>query len=111
MPGVIKNDEITNQPSALSSLERSRTERRRKNNSADDPAKQLFDERIPIQKKVHISRPLYLPVASKTDSFSLWSHRALCVSFFCRVLSLPQANLCTLKEVEPLVHVFFPAYE
>lgn len=54
MPGVIKNDEITNETVGPSNLERSRTERRRQNNPADDPAKQLFDERIPIKKKVHI---------------------------------------------------------
>ncbi|KAL6650357.1 hypothetical protein ACP70R_009282 [Stipagrostis hirtigluma subsp. patula] len=52
MPGVIKNDEITNETAGPSSLERSRTERRRQNNPADDPAKQLFDERIPIKKKL-----------------------------------------------------------
>lgn len=55
MPGVIKNDEITNETAGPSNLERSRTERRRQNNPADDPAKQLLDERIPIKKKVHIS--------------------------------------------------------
>jgi sterol 3beta-glucosyltransferase len=64
MPGLIKNDEITNEPSGPSSLERSRTERRRQNNPADDPSKQLFDEKISIKKKVHVSRPLYLSVAS-----------------------------------------------
>ncbi|RCV32607.1 hypothetical protein SETIT_7G016700v2 [Setaria italica] len=52
MPGVIKNDEITNETVGPSNLERSRTERRRQNNPADDPAKQLFDERIPIKKKL-----------------------------------------------------------
>lgn len=53
MPGVIKNDdEITNETVSPSNLERSRTERRRQNNPADDPAKQLFDERIPIKKKL-----------------------------------------------------------
>ncbi|RLM66488.1 sterol 3-beta-glucosyltransferase UGT80A2 isoform X2 [Panicum miliaceum] len=52
MPGVIKNDEITNETAGPSNLERSRTERRRQNNPADDPAKQLFDERIPIKKKL-----------------------------------------------------------
>ncbi|WVZ83682.1 hypothetical protein U9M48_030807 [Paspalum notatum var. saurae] len=53
MPGVIKNDdEITNETVGSSNLERSRTERRRQNNPADDPAKQLFDERIPIKKKL-----------------------------------------------------------
>ncbi|KAL6885449.1 hypothetical protein ACP4OV_010228 [Aristida adscensionis] len=52
MPGVIKCDEITNETPGPSSLERSRTERRRQNNPADDPAKQLFDERIPIKKKL-----------------------------------------------------------
>jgi hypothetical protein len=54
MPGVIKNDEITNESTGPSNLERSRTERRRQNNPAIDPAKQLLDERIPIKKKVHI---------------------------------------------------------
>jgi len=38
MPGVIKNDEITNETAGPSNLERSRTERRRQNNPADDPA-------------------------------------------------------------------------
>ncbi|XP_066346589.1 sterol 3-beta-glucosyltransferase UGT80A2-like [Miscanthus floridulus] len=52
MPGVIKNDEITNETAGPSNLERSRTERRRQNNPADDPAKQLLDERIPIKKKL-----------------------------------------------------------
>ncbi|CAL5018466.1 unnamed protein product [Urochloa decumbens] len=52
MPGVIKNDEITNETVGPSNLERSRTERRRQNNPADDPAKQLFDEKIPIKKKL-----------------------------------------------------------
>jgi len=52
MPGVIKNDEITNETAGPSNLERSRTERRRQSNPADDPAKQLFDERIPIKKKL-----------------------------------------------------------
>ncbi|CAN6227347.1 unnamed protein product [Urochloa humidicola] len=50
MPGVIKNDEITNE----TVLERSRTERRRQNNPVDDPAKQLFDEKIPIKKKLQM---------------------------------------------------------
>jgi len=49
---VIKNDEITNETAGPSNLERSRTERRRQNNPADDPAKQLLDERIPIKKKL-----------------------------------------------------------
>ncbi|XP_062225141.1 sterol 3-beta-glucosyltransferase UGT80A2-like isoform X2 [Phragmites australis] len=52
MPGVINNDEITNEPAGPSNLERSRTERRRQNHPADDPTKQLFDERIPIKKKL-----------------------------------------------------------
>nr|CAB3486441.1 unnamed protein product [Digitaria exilis] len=52
MPGVINNDEITNETVSPSNLERSRTERRRQNNAADDPTKQLFDERIPIKKKL-----------------------------------------------------------
>ncbi|CAL5028851.1 unnamed protein product [Urochloa decumbens] len=52
MPGVIKNDEITHETVGPSNLERSRTERRRQNNPADDPAKQLFDEKIPIKKKL-----------------------------------------------------------
>ncbi|KAF8647263.1 hypothetical protein HU200_065409 [Digitaria exilis] len=52
MPGVINNDEITNETVSPSNLERSRTERRRQNNPADDPTKQLFDERIPIRKKL-----------------------------------------------------------
>uniref|UniRef100_A0A804RH19 sterol 3beta-glucosyltransferase n=1 Tax=Zea mays TaxID=4577 RepID=A0A804RH19_MAIZE len=52
MPGVIKNDEITNESTGPSNLERSRTERRRQNNPTIDPAKQLLDERIPIKKKL-----------------------------------------------------------
>ncbi|XP_062185302.1 sterol 3-beta-glucosyltransferase UGT80A2-like isoform X2 [Phragmites australis] len=52
MPGVIKNDEITNETAGPSNLQRSRTERRRQNNPADDPARQLFDEKIPIKKKL-----------------------------------------------------------
>ncbi|KAK3145315.1 hypothetical protein QOZ80_4AG0327170 [Eleusine coracana subsp. coracana] len=52
MPGVIKNEEITNEAPGPSNLERSRTERRRQNNPADDPTKQLFDEKIPIKKKL-----------------------------------------------------------
>ncbi|CAN6242466.1 unnamed protein product [Urochloa humidicola] len=54
MPGVVKNDEITNETVGSSNLERSRTERRRQNNPADDPAKQLFDEKIPIKKKLRM---------------------------------------------------------
>ncbi|ONM18955.1 Sterol 3-beta-glucosyltransferase UGT80A2 [Zea mays] len=52
LPVVIKNDEIANETAGPSSSERSRTERRRQNNPADDPAKQLLDERIPIKKKL-----------------------------------------------------------
>ena len=63
MPGVIKIDEITNETAGPSNLERSRTERRRQSNPADDPAKQLFDERIPIKKKVDISQGSYLSVS------------------------------------------------
>jgi sterol 3beta-glucosyltransferase len=70
MPGVIKNDEITNETAGPSNLERSRTERRRQNNPADNPAKQLLDERIPIKKKVHISYTLYLSIYfQKLSSF------------------------------------------
>jgi hypothetical protein len=65
MPGVIKNDEITNETAGPSNLERSRTERRRQNNPADDPAKQLFDERIPIKKKVDISQGSFLSISSE----------------------------------------------
>jgi len=71
MPGVIKNDEITNETAGPSNLERSRTERRRQNNPADDPAKQLLDERIPIKKKVHISYTLYLSIYFQKLSFVL----------------------------------------
>jgi sterol 3beta-glucosyltransferase len=69
MPGVIKNDEITNETVGPSNLERSRTERRRQNNPADDPAKQLFDERIPIRKKVHISGLVFICFYQKLLSF------------------------------------------
>lgn len=61
MPGVIKNAEITNKATGPSNLERSRTERSRQNNPADDPAKQLLDDKISAKKKVHISWPfMYL---------------------------------------------------
>jgi sterol 3beta-glucosyltransferase len=63
LPVVIKNDEIANETAGPSSSERSRTERRRQNNPADDPAKQLLDERIPIKKKVHISYTLHVPIS------------------------------------------------
>lgn len=71
MPRVIKNDEITNETAGPSNLERSRTERRRQNNPADDPAKQLLDERIPIKKKVHISYTIYLFIFGSLVPFVL----------------------------------------
>ncbi|KAG8064156.1 hypothetical protein GUJ93_ZPchr0004g39790 [Zizania palustris] len=52
MPGGIKNAEITNETAGPSNLERSRTERHRQNNPVDDPAKQLFDDKISIKKKL-----------------------------------------------------------
>uniref|UniRef100_A0A0D9VME8 sterol 3beta-glucosyltransferase n=2 Tax=Leersia perrieri TaxID=77586 RepID=A0A0D9VME8_9ORYZ len=52
MPGGIKNIEITNETAGPSNLERSRTERRRQNNPADDPTKQLFNDKISIRKKL-----------------------------------------------------------
>jgi sterol 3beta-glucosyltransferase len=55
MPGGINNVEITNETAGPSNLERSRTERRRQNNPADDPTKQLFDDKISLKKKVRIT--------------------------------------------------------
>lgn len=52
MPGGINNVEITNETAGPSNLERSRTERRRQNNPADDPTKQLFDDKISLKKKL-----------------------------------------------------------
>nr|AHW98478.1 glucosyltransferase-2 [Oryza brachyantha] len=52
MPGGIKDVEITNETAGPSNLERSRTERRRQNNQADDPARQLFNDKIPLKKKL-----------------------------------------------------------
>lgn len=55
MPGGINNVEITNETAGPSNLERSRTDRRRQNNPADDPTKQLFDDKISLKKKVRIT--------------------------------------------------------
>jgi sterol 3beta-glucosyltransferase len=54
MPGGINNVEITNETAGPSNLERSRTERRRQNNPADDPTKQLFDDKISLKKKLEM---------------------------------------------------------
>lgn len=52
MPGVIKDTEITAETTGPSNLERSKTERRKQSNPADDPAKQLLDDKISIRKKL-----------------------------------------------------------
>ncbi|VAH39923.1 unnamed protein product [Triticum turgidum subsp. durum] len=52
MPGVIKDTEITTETTGPSNLERSKTERRKQNNPADDPTKQLLDDKISIRKKL-----------------------------------------------------------
>ncbi|KAI4993960.1 hypothetical protein ZWY2020_008273 [Hordeum vulgare] len=52
MPGVIKDTEITTETTGPSNLERSKTERRKQSNPADDPAKQLLDDKISIRKKL-----------------------------------------------------------
>ena len=52
MPGGVKDAEIVAETTGSSSLERSKTERRRQNNQANDPAKQLLDDKISIRKKV-----------------------------------------------------------
>ncbi|CAM0908328.1 unnamed protein product [Alopecurus aequalis] len=53
MPGVIKDAaEIITEAAGTSNLERSKTERRGKNNPANDPAKQLLDDKISIRKKL-----------------------------------------------------------
>ena len=44
MPGGVKDAEIVAETTGSSSLERSKTERRRQNNQANDPAKQLLDD-------------------------------------------------------------------
>uniref|UniRef100_A0A453A8E4 Glycosyltransferase family 28 N-terminal domain-containing protein n=1 Tax=Aegilops tauschii subsp. strangulata TaxID=200361 RepID=A0A453A8E4_AEGTS len=52
MPGVINDTEITAETTGPSNLERSKTERRKQNNPADDPTKQLLDDKISIRKKL-----------------------------------------------------------
>lgn len=64
MPGVIKDTEITTETTGPSNLERSKTERRKQNNPADDPAKQLLDDKISIRKKVCIAGLFIWNVAS-----------------------------------------------
>ncbi|KAI5007609.1 hypothetical protein ZWY2020_054770 [Hordeum vulgare] len=51
MPGVIKDTEITTETMGPSNLERSKTERRKQSNPADNPAKQLLDDKISIRTK------------------------------------------------------------
>ncbi|KAE8778908.1 UDP-sugar-dependent glycosyltransferase 52 [Hordeum vulgare] len=62
MPGVIKDTKITTETTGPSNLERSKTERRKQSNPADDPAKQLLDDKISIRKKVCIPGPLIILV-------------------------------------------------
>ncbi|XP_038974355.1 sterol 3-beta-glucosyltransferase UGT80A2-like isoform X1 [Phoenix dactylifera] len=52
MPGGTKNAEKSETSSGQPNLERSQTERRRQSNPRDDPAAQLFDDKISVKKKL-----------------------------------------------------------
>lgn len=81
MPGVIKDTEITTETTGPSNLERSKTERRKQSNPADDPAKQLLDDKISIRKKVCIPGPLIFLGMMKCSFFLT---RSMCWLWKCR---------------------------
>ncbi|XP_020084149.1 sterol 3-beta-glucosyltransferase UGT80A2-like isoform X1 [Ananas comosus] len=52
MPGGTKNGEKSETSTGPSNLEKSRTERRRQSSPRNDPASQLFDDKISVKKKL-----------------------------------------------------------